>query len=247
MKTNGGDGILFMRNNVMNLPQRKINRLKYYDYNQNGAYFITICTKERRPILSEIVGDDAHIVPKEIGKIIEKYIRNVPEIKKYVIMPDHIHLLIQMENGTMKASSPTMEHSIMPCRGGCPHPPAGLVRNDGIGTMRASSPTDQHSIEPCRGGCPHPPAGSVQNGGIGTMNNPSTASGPPPFRQGRQSSPTNKIASIVRSLKGLTTKEIGESIFQRSYYDHVIRNEQDYYEIWEYIENNPKSWALKHM
>ncbi|MBR4086297.1 MAG: hypothetical protein IKK30_00375 [Clostridia bacterium] len=45
--------------NVMDLPQRKINRLKDYNYNQNGAYFITICTKDRRPILSEIVGDDA--------------------------------------------------------------------------------------------------------------------------------------------------------------------------------------------
>ena len=43
----------------------------------------------------------------------------------------------------------------------------------------------------------------------------------------------------MRSIKTLTTKEIGESIFQRSYYDHVIRNQQDYNEIWEYIEHNP--------
>ena len=60
------------------------------------------------------------------------------------------------------------------------------------------------------------------------------------------STPTNplpqhsKISSIVRSIKILTTKEIGIPIFQRSYYDHVVRNQQDYNEIWEYIENNPK-------
>ena len=58
------------------------------------------------------------------------------------------------------------------------------------------------------------------------------------------SSPTNKISNILRSLKTLTTKEIGESIFQRSYYDHVIRNQDDYNEIWQYIENNPKKWIL---
>ena len=112
--------------------------------------------------MSEIVGDDALIVPKEIGKVIEKFIQNVPEIKKYVIMPDHIHLLICLENGAMKASPPT-----------------------------------------------------------------------------------NRISSIVRSLKGLTTKEIGSSVFQRSYYDHIIRSEQDYDEIWEYIENNPKRRMLQ--
>ncbi len=58
------------------------------------------------------------------------------------------------------------------------------------------------------------------------------------------STPTNKIANIVRSFKVLVTKEVGESIFQRSYYDHIIRNQQDYDEVWEYIENNPYKWML---
>ncbi len=62
----------------------------------------------------------------------------------------------------------------------------------------------------------------------------------------RASSPTNRIANIVRSIKALTTKEIGKPIFQRSYYDHIIRNQDDYNEIWEYIENNPKKWILTH-
>ena len=145
-------------------PKRKNIRIPNFDYNMSGAYFITICVKDRKPILSDIVGDDAHIVPRKYGDIIEKYIRNVPEIEKYVIMPDHIHMIIRIDNN---------------------------------GTMRASSPT-------------------------------------------------NNVINIVRSLKTLTTKEIGVSIWQRSYYDHVIRNQTDYNEIWEYIENNPKSWVLKH-
>ncbi len=148
---------------MMDLPNRKQNRLRDYDYGQNGAYFITICTKDRKQNLCDIVGDDAHIVPKQYGTIVERYIRNVPEIEKHVIMPDHIHLIIRIENGAMWASPPT-----------------------------------------------------------------------------------NKVANIVRSIKTLTTKEIGESIFQRSYYDHVIRNQQDYDEIWQYIENNPAKWRLTH-
>jgi len=48
------------------LPERKPTRLKNYDYRKNGAYFITVCTEDRKGILSDIVGDDAHIVPKKM-------------------------------------------------------------------------------------------------------------------------------------------------------------------------------------
>ena len=146
----------------MNLPVRQNLRLLEYDYSKNGAYFITVCTKDRVPCLSFVndVGDDAYIVPqiklKSIGKIVEKYIKRIPEITKYVIMPDHIHFILLLDDGTMWASSPT--------------------RN---------------------------------------------------------------VSNIVRSFKIMVTKEVGYPVFQRSFYDHVIRNEQDYIEIWDYIENNP--------
>ncbi len=146
----------------MELSQRKKIRVGEYDYSQCGAYFVTICTQNRRPILSNIVGDDAHIVPKRYGQIAEKYLKNAVEIEKYVIMPDHIHMLIRLEEQGAEKRSPQ----------------------------------------------------------------------------------ASRIASIVRSIKTLTTKEIGEPIFQRSYYDHVIRNQRDYNEIWEYIENNPRKWML---
>ena len=58
------------------------------------------------PPANNTAGADAHIVPKPCGQIAEKYIHNVPEIKKYVIMPDHIHSekLIIVMTGTWKAS-----------------------------------------------------------------------------------------------------------------------------------------------
>lgn len=110
----------------MNLPKRKPNRLKDYDYSQSGAYFITICSHNKQCIFSHIVGGGALDAPKntltETGKIIEKYIvstNNILDITvdKYVIMPNHIHLILLVQNsgGTSKAPSPTnniISHSI---------------------------------------------------------------------------------------------------------------------------------------
>ena len=152
------------------LPKRKPTRLKGYDYSTSGAYFLTICVKDRKQLLSKIVGDDAYIVPQnnlsEIGLICDKYINNINikyenvTIDKYVIMPNHIHLLIFL-NGTMRASSPT-----------------------------------------------------------------------------------KNVETIIRSFKTMVTKEIGQSIWQRSYHDHIIRGEKDYQKIWEYIDTNPLKWKL---
>jgi REP element-mobilizing transposase RayT len=57
------------------------------------------------------------------------------------------------------------------------------------------------------------------------------------------SAPTNaNISSLVRSWKTLVTKELGCSIWQRSFYDHVIRDEKEYVLIAHYIEENPAKW-----
>jgi REP element-mobilizing transposase RayT len=58
----------------------------------------------------------------------------------------------------------------------------------------------------------------------------------------RASSPTKNIEIIIRSLKALVSKEIGESIWQRSFLDHIIRGEKDYLKIWEYIDTNVVKW-----
>ena len=165
----------------MELPKRNPNRISGFDYSQNGAYFITICTQNRQRILSKIVGTPVPGCPQvpcpellSYGKIADKYIRQMNtfydhlSVDKYVIMPDHIHVMIRLDNGSMWASTPT-------------------------GAKK------QH----------------------------------------------NRVSNIVRSIKVLVAKEIGESIFHRSYYDNVIRNQQDYDEIWQYIENNPRKWLIE--
>lgn len=157
------------------MEQRKPNRIPEFDYSQNGAYFVTICTQDRKKILSKIVGD-GFPVPKPIGLVADEYIRKIPEkyptvvIDRHMIMPDHIHILLRINtaiNGT-----------------GDPSPTMGNV----IGWYKYQV-TKQVNLQ---------------------MNTPN-----------------------VR-------------LFQRSYYDHVIRNQQDYNEIWEYIDNNPQKWVLEH-
>ena len=153
---------------------RKKNRLKYWNYGRNGAYFITICTEGKKKILSKIVGDGAFDVPKNIltdyGEIVDKYINssnniNGISIDKYVIMPNHIHMII-------------------------------IVENNETGTSRAPSPTN------------------------------------------------SLIAHTISTFKRFVNIEIGKNILQRSFHDHIIRNEADYKNIWAYIDNNPLKWEL---
>ena len=157
----------------MDFPKRKPNRLPNYDYSTPGAYFITICVKNRKPILSEIVGGGALDAPSvrltKLGQIVQRYIvsgSRIPGITvdKFVIMPNHIHTILLVDD---TAAS---------------------------GTSRAPSPTNA------------------------------------------------LIPHFVSTLKRFCHRDAGIALFQRSYHDHVIRDEEDYLRIWQYVENNPARW-----
>ena len=164
----------------MEMPKRKPNRVEEYDYSQNGAYFVTICTQNRRKILSKIsVGTPLPGCPQKTctellwhGKIADQVIRQMDafydhlSVDKYVIMPDHIHFLITLKDADG-------------------HPGTGV-----------------------------------------------------PTR-------TSALARFVGTFKRFCNKTYGRNIWQGRYYDHVIRNGQDYNEIWEYITGNPHRWAAK--
>ena len=91
----------------MEMPKRKPNRLKKFDYSAPGAYFITICTKDRKNLFWENVG--ASIArPQDValtaqGKIVDTAIRNITKyypaitVDCYTVMPNHIHLLLQIQ------------------------------------------------------------------------------------------------------------------------------------------------------
>ena len=105
-------------------------------------------------MLSRIIEKDpfgAEVKLTPIGEIVESYITSITGIDKFVIMPNHIHMIIHKTNG-------------------------------------------------------------------------------------------KPISSDVRSFKGLTSKKVGHSIWQDYYYDHVIRDEDDYRVKWDYIDGNPGKW-----
>ena len=163
----------------MNLIKRKSTRLPNYDYSQNGAYFVTICTKNRRYLFSEVVGSihesTAKIKLKPYGRIVDEIINNLSErfdinIDNYIIMPNHIHMIISIENSSIKRS------------------------------IRES-----------------------------TLRNRST------------------ISKVVGYLKMNTSKQVhkinpDKDVWQRSYFDHIIRDEKDYLTKWNYIDGNPSKW-----
>jgi REP element-mobilizing transposase RayT len=78
---------------------RKSPRLSYFDYSRNGAYFITICTQDRKHLFGTVGADSisARIVEKTFLETIQKYPAvNCP---KYVVMPNHFHAIITIIRG----------------------------------------------------------------------------------------------------------------------------------------------------
>lgn len=151
------------------LPQRKSIRLKDYDYSQAGFYFVTICTKDKKCLFWKVgatfgrqfnnpqLTQYGKIVDLEVNKINNIY-ENV-ELNKYVIMPNHIHLIIILHN---------------------------------VNGRSKTAPT---------------------------------------------------ISRIIQQFKGSISKQLGFSVWQKSFYDHIIRDEQEYIKICEYIQENPIKWT----
>ena len=107
-----------------NFPKRKPNRLNGFDYSSNGAYFVTVCTQNKQCILGKIVGGgvlDAPLVElSNYGKIIDKQINIMNSVysnitvEKYVIMPNHIHMLIFVDNQNGTSGTPSPTNAVIP-------------------------------------------------------------------------------------------------------------------------------------
>ena len=110
----------------MYLPKRKHARLKDYDYSQNGAYYITMCTKDKQQLLWEadsVGARSARPALTRAGKIIETAINGISthypmiEVDKYVIMPNHIHIILIISNNGRALRAPTISTIINQMKG----------------------------------------------------------------------------------------------------------------------------------
>jgi len=158
----------------MTFQNRKPTRLKNYNYSQNGYYFITICTHNKKCIFSNIVGsihESTEIKLNSNGIIVDKYINQLNtrfslNIYKYVIMPNHIHLIGIIDERSIREST-LQKRSII---------------SNAMGYLKMNSSRDIH-----------------KNG-------------------------------------------YALDVWQRSFHDHIIRGENDYLKIWNYIDTNPQKW-----
>ena len=92
-----------------NLPTRKIIRMKQYDYSSVGAYFVTICVSDREKLLWERAEIGAPL--SHLGELVKCSIEQMPQhypyvtIDNYCIMPDHVHILLVINETLDKSTS----------------------------------------------------------------------------------------------------------------------------------------------
>lgn len=156
---------------ISDYPQRKSIRLKNYDYSQLGFYFITLCTRDRAPLLGRIT--EGMVCLSSLGELVKEQTELLPGrydrllLDKYVIMPNHIHMILRI---TERIN---------------PLPTGATAR-------------EKHS----------------------------------------------DIPNVIGKWKAGITRRSGQrSIWQDTYFDRVIRGEEEYLRIWNYIDTNPAKWA----
>lgn len=209
----------FLMKSKSNPPRRRAMRLRGYDYSQPGAYFVTICAQHRKCLFGTII--DGKMQLNEIGKIVvecwNRISQHFPsvELGEYVIMPNHTHGIIRW--GIPEMKSPYVPEHIATRRG------------DRQTTAKPQFATPPEHIATRRGEVSSP-----------ALNN---------SRKDEAPSPT--LGKIVAYFKYQSTKRInqhrdrqGTRIWQRDYYDHVVRDAPDLQRLCQYIQNNPMKWEL---
>jgi len=198
------------------IHHRRSIRLQGYDYAQAGAYFVTVCSQNRECLFGKIENDEMRLNPA--GTMIESVWNEIPANYPGIDIAEFIVM-------------PNHIHGIIvivgatPC--GCP------------------THATQHPVGATPRGCPthttpHP---------VGA-----TPRGCPPH--GCPETTRLSLPDVVHRFKTMTTKRYAdgvkqcgwppfpERLWQRNYWEHVIRNESDLARIREYIQNNPTQWAL---
>jgi len=184
---------------------RRSIRLRNYDYSQSGFYFITICCKNRAHLFGEV--KNGAMMLNVFGQIAwnqwlaSATIRDNCKIHESIIMPNHIHGIIEIvfqkessnETGKFKSPSQTI---------------GSIIRGFKIATIKKIK--------------------EAVNRGELQFAPPFAPTSAPPF------APAKEKEIILK---------LDFKIWQRNYYEHIIRDERAYYNISNYILNNPKKWT----
>jgi putative transposase len=208
------------------IPHRLSLRLKEYDYSQSGAYFVTLVTQDRKNLWGSI--KDGQMQPTPAGQMVTRWwlelenkFPNV-QLGEFVVMPNHFHGIIWL---------------VTP-------PPAVTVgvdlRVDPGERINPNLPVDPD---------PNPPAIV----GVDLRVDPDARINPILREEGTHA--VVPLPGIIQWFKTMTTNEyirgVKQSgwptfrgrVWQRNYYEHIIRDKVDLNRIDEYIRGNPLNWA----
>jgi len=214
---------------------RQSTRLRGYDYSQPGAYFVTICIHDwKQKLLGGVV--DGAMVENDYGNTVRQCWNDLPahyphiRLEEFIIMPNHVHGIIVIRD-------------FAPVGAGSSRP---VSKTDGATHARSSRPMESEMA-----GSSRPVSVSELGNFMGrddrAPTNATDANAPP---TGKPTVKTPTLGNIVAYFKYQTTKQINairqngiEKIWQRNYYDHIIRDAKSHYRISQYIRNNPANWT----
>lgn len=198
-------------------------RLKNWDYRNNGAYFITICTKNRKHFFGRIVNKE--MVLNEIGLLANNFWAEIPkhflniELGNFQIMPNHMHGILIINNLFVEALHCNVSDvNALHCN---------VSDINALHCNVSENNNDIHHLDINQ---------------IDTLQCNASTSG---FLS-KISPKSGSISTIIRSYKSVVSKNsrfINSNFgWQSKFHDHIIRNSESFEKIQNYIENNPINW-----
>ncbi len=217
-------------------PRRRSTRLKGYDYSQPGAYFVTIVTQDRLCLFGDVVEDRMRLsgageMARTVWEGLSRRFAGIG-VDLFVVMPNHIHGIIVIDESTSDdAANESVGASLVGA--------LDVADRDRATTRVAptSDPADESVGVPL----------------VGTHEGDHARTGDGE-RATTRVAPT--LGDVVGAYKSITTVEYTRGVkargwrpfrgrlWQRNYYEHVIRDEDELGRAREYIVNNPLRWAL---
>ena len=197
---------------------RRSLRLQVYDYTSSGAYFITICTRQRECLFGEIVNGEMGL--NELGQLVDACWQRLPlhfpnlQLDAFVVMPNHIHGILVLTDG----------------RG------AALGNNGEPSTKNICPNATPHSDA-------KPGVAFGQKGSINAKDGlPNAAPLLPRLVSGSVGAIVLNFKSITTRTLNRIKRSPGLSLWQRNYHEHIIRSDKSLQTIRHYIQQNPSSW-----
>ena len=218
------------------------NRLKNWDYSSSAVYFITMVTRNREYLFGSI--EENKMVLNKNGQIVENELLKSIKIRKnwffhnWIVMPNYIHLLIEIQNNEVSSEMNNVHTQIERSH---------IVETHSSASTSGTSTTDIA-------------ANNLINSSINNVTNVAKTHCSASLQNNHENNYANKygyelsrnpnsISSFVAIFKSVTTKQINgsASIWQSNYHDHIVRNYKRFETIYNYIKTNPSSWATDSM